>query len=178
MRRTRNGEFPFAVNNTAHGIRGELFVRLFNEQADWLSKTNELALLPEAQANLKIFTISSFRKHKAGFISQFKEIPDRNAAEILRRAAVYVREEVLLSTEPDVIYLHQIDGFAVVDPSGQVLGQIEGFASNGPQDLLRLKVADSGREALVPFVPAFIVDIDFDNKRVRMDLPPGLLDVL
>lgn len=162
---------------SAHGIRGELFLGLFAKKADWLEDVKDLALLKEGQTTLQILEISSLREHKDGLIAQLKGIADRNESELWRRAAVYVRQEALVAAQPGEIYLHQIEGFELADAAGVILGRIEGFGTNGPQDLLKVLVAANGRQALVPFVQAFIVDIDFDKKLVRMDLPPGLLDI-
>ena len=91
----------------------------------------------------------------------------------MRKSQVYIPEELLEAEPGETIYLHQIEGFELMDKEGKSLGCIVGFASNGPQDLLRVQT--SGGEALVPFVDAFIEGIDFEKNQVIMDLPPGLL---
>jgi 16S rRNA processing protein RimM len=143
-------------------------------RADWRAERLHL-LTPGAEAP-RSFEVESARPHKDGLLVRLKGLSTRTEAEALRKAAVYVADEVLRSPPGEPIFLRQILGFELVDPAGAGLGEISGFSSNGPQDLL--EVSRPGRPvALVPFVDAFLIDIDFDKKQVRMDLPPGLLNL-
>lgn len=175
IKKAFKGFYSVGWVKSAHGIRGELFVRLAAGQADWLEQVQELALLTPPYENLKIFEIQKVRPHKDGLIVAFKEVPSRNEAEMLVKSQVYIREECLTAEEGESIYLHQIQGFTLVDPQGAILGQITGFGTNGPQDLLRVQTPQG--EALVPFVDAFLLAIDFDKRQVSMDLPQGLLSL-
>lgn len=103
-------------------------------------------------------------------------VKDRNRAEELAKSSVYIDKELLHAEEGDRVFLDQIQGFKVCLKSGLEVGVIVGFASNGPQDLLKV-AGPSGVEHLVPLVDQFLVDIDFDKQQVTMDLPPGLLDL-
>jgi 16S rRNA processing protein RimM len=113
------------------------------------------------------------RPHKDGLIAELKGVVDRNHSETLRKSAVYIPEAALQAEPGEAIYLQQILGFTLVDVSQNVLGEVVGFATNGAQDLLRVKPADQA-EFLVPFIEQFLVKIDFDKRQVSMDLPPGL----
>lgn len=163
----------------AHGISGELFVQLFTPEADWLGNANKLFLLPAhetAASALQTFEDFKLRRHKAGLIFKSGAIKDRNLAETYKGARVFVREEALRSAPGDRIFLREILGFNVVGKEGQVLGKIEDFSSNGAQDLLVVRTLGN-TTALVPFVDDFIVEVDFSNEAITMDLPPGLLTV-
>lgn len=160
----------------AHGIRGEIFVQLYAGQADWLSRLNIVSLLLPGQSALKTWDVEQFRPHKEGLILKLKGVNDRNLSETMRKSGCYIPEEWLVASEGEGFFLAQILNFDVIAPDGARLGKIVGFGSNGPQDLLRLQ-RENGVEALVPFVEAFIQHIDFDKHQVKMDLPPGLLDL-
>lgn len=158
---------------SAHGIRGELFLGLFAGSADWDSE--KLSLCLPGTSELRDFLLTQLKPHKEGAIIRLQGIDDRNAAELLRKSQVYIPEDVLQAEPGDQIFLAEIQDFRLLDKDGAELGVIAGFSSNGPQDLLRVRVSGTDREALVPFVDDFIVDIDFDKEQVRMDLPPGLI---
>ena len=160
--------------SSAHGIRGEVFVRLYAKESDWHDEAESLSLLLNRASELKSFSIQKVQSHKDGLIVKFAEVRDRNQAETLAKSGVYVGDELLTADKGDGFYLKQIENFQLVDTAAAVLGQITGFGSNGPQDLLRVRTPE-GKEALVPLVEAFLVDIDFDKQTVTMDLPPGLL---
>jgi 16S rRNA processing protein RimM len=160
----------------AHGIRGELFVQLYAREADWLNHLNDIFLLAPNASALKSWAVEVARPHKEGLIVKLKGCDDRNTSETMRKSGVYIPEDLLVADEGEGIYLKQILGFEVIDPAGVRLGKITGFGTNGVQDLLHVETA-KGSEALVPFVEAFIVNIDFDKQQVKMDLPQGLIDL-
>jgi 16S rRNA processing protein RimM len=151
-------------------------VRLYAGESEWHGEAEELSLLLKNATALRAFKIQKASPHKDGLIVKFAEIRDRNQAEELAKAGVYVSEDLLEAGEGETVYLKQIENFELVDKEGAVLGRIVGFASNGPQDLLRVRLSGD-EEALVPLVDAFLVHIDFDKQQVTMDLPPGLLNL-
>ncbi len=159
----------------AHGLRGELYVQLFAKSADWLESADKLFLEKLGDQDLSPFEILKARPFKEGLIVSLKGIPDRTAAEPWRKAKVFIHEDALVSPPGERVFLHQILNFEVLDGENSV-GRVVGFATNGPQDLLRV-ATPNGTEALVPFVDAFILSIDFDKRQLKMDLPPGLLTV-
>lgn len=161
---------------SAHGIRGELFVRLKAGQADWLEDIKNLSLLKPGQTQPESFEIEKISAHKDGLIVGLKDWRDRNRAEEWRKSSVYIAEDLLQAEEGETIYLKQILGFTVLDLEGKNLGVIRDFASSGFQDLLKVYPSDGG-EVLIPFVDAFIKHIDFDKQELTMDLPPGLFDL-
>jgi 16S rRNA processing protein RimM len=161
---------------SAHGIRGEIYIQLNAGQADWLEDLNKLWLCPAGSTELRAWDVQMCRPHKEGLIVRLAGVPDRNAAEELRKQSIYIEESLLVAEPNDGFYLKQILGFTVVESSGAVVGEIVGFGSNGPQDLLRVR-RDGSTEALIPLVEAFLRDIDFDKRVVTMDLPQGLFDL-
>ena len=103
-------------------------------------------------------------------------IEDRTAAEKIKGAMFSIPEELLESAEGDTIYLSEILSFSIVDSQGVALGKITGFSSNVAQDLLVVEKV-SGGMAEIPFVDHFIVDIDFENEKIQMNLPEGIWDL-
>jgi 16S rRNA processing protein RimM len=158
----------------AHGLRGELFVRLQAKTADWL--TDDLTLHLEKEGGLTAeFSVEKAKPFKDGLIVKLEGMNDRTAAEGWKRAQVSIPAELLVAEPGERVFLEQLMGFSVLD-GGVVVGRVVGFGTNGSQDLLRVDRGD-GREALVPLVDDFIERLDFDNGQIHMTLPPGLLDV-
>lgn len=159
-----------------HGIKGEIFITLFAGEAAWLGKLKELRLVNEAPVEVKAFSIKSARLHKNGLIVKTNEIRDRNEAEALKGWFLEIPSEFLVSDRGDSIYLHEIHGFRVfVKHKGEV-GTIEGFSSNGIQDLLIVKT--NWGEFEIPFVEPFVENIEYEAKEIHLDLPEGLLGEL
>lgn len=160
---------------SAHGLKGELYLQLYAKTADWLESAECLYLQKEEDGSLTEFEIARAKPHIDGLIVKLKGLDDRTPAEALRKAKVFIDESLLVSEPGETVFLNQLKGFTVLD-KGQVIGEVRDFASNGPQDLLIVERSGGG-EALIPLVDAYILSIDFDNDRLEMDLPPGLLDV-
>ena len=155
----------------AHGLRGELFVLLFAKEAPWLASLKRVALASSDAGPFQSFDVAGAQVHKEGLILRLKGLHDRTQAEALRGLLFYIPAELLISHDGDTIFLREIEDFQVTN-RGEFFGRICGFSSNGPQDLLI--VEKEGRKTEIPFVEAFLLEIDFSAKTVRMDLPEGL----
>ncbi len=160
---------------SAHGIRGEIYIQLYAKKADWLKSLETVFLLAPRAAALVEWPIEFKRPHKEGLILKLKGVVDRNHSETIAKSGAYIPENLLKSEAGDAIYLKQVLGFTLLDAQGTRIGKIVGFKSNAAQDLLQIE-RENAPEALVPFVDAFLVNIDFDKLTVKMDLPEGLLD--
>ena len=154
----------------AHGLKGELFVFLFAKEAPWLNDVKEVTLVNLAGVTQRL-TVGKGRLTKDGLILAGKEFTNRNQSEAVIGLGLCVPEEVLLSKPGQTIYLREILHFQVRD-SGKVLGVVQGFSSNGPQDLL-VVVGPEG-QGEIPFVEAFLEKIDFATQTIEMHLPEGL----
>lgn len=159
----------------AHGLRGELLVHVFSHSADFLDRLREVGLGSDTQKPESFFTVEKHRPHRRGFLLKLRSVDDRTAAEGLNKKFVFIDSSLLVSEPGERLYLREILGFTVYD-SGTPVGVIEGFSSNGPQDLLVVRSEGSPRTWEIPFVAAFLIDIDFNEKKVLMKLPPGLME--
>ena len=163
----------------AHGIKGELFILLFAGEAAWLPRLKEIRLVKEEVAGApslepaKVFQIKSVRLHKNGLIAKCGEIGDRNLAESFKGWLLEIPSEYMVSKPGEGIYLREIKGFRVITKHKGEVGTIEAFATNSVQDLLVIRTSWGDFE--VPFVEAFVENIDFDAKVIHLDLPEGLL---
>jgi len=158
----------------AHGLRGELYVQLHAKSADWLSGEKLKIHLQKLDGTALEFEVERAKPFKAGLIVKLAGMNDRTAAEGWRKAQVYVSKDLLVSEPGERLFLDQLLDFVVLD-NGVEVGRVAGFSTNGAQDLLR--VERPGGEVLVPLVDAFILRIEFEQKRLLMSLPEGLLDV-
>ncbi|OFZ20319.1 MAG: 16S rRNA processing protein RimM [Bdellovibrionales bacterium RBG_16_40_8] len=159
----------------AHGIKGEIFVRLNAGKADWLNELDKVRLQSQS-GEIKSFQIVRSSRHKDGIIFLLENIKDRNTAESLKGHRFVISEAMLKAKPGEGIYLHEILGFEVIDKKLGALGSIVKFSSNGTQDLLVLEY--KGREILIPFVEPFIEKVNLQSRQIEMILPDGLIDAL
>ena len=128
----------------AHGINGEVKLKLFAASADSLARHRNVLVGGEPLA------MSNVRDGGKTAIARFKGISDRAAAEALRGQLVEIERAELPPLENGEYYHADLIGLAVVDPDGAPLGMVSAVENYGAGDLLEIESAD-GRKALIPF---------------------------
>ena len=75
---------------------------------------------------------------------------------------------------PGMAYTFQLVGLTVVDTTGRQLGRIDEVLQTGAHPVY---VVRGTREILIPAVEHVVRHIDWENRIVSVDLPPGLEDL-
>lgn len=159
----------------AHGLKGDVYVLIFSGDTSWVKELKSFALGAD-EHSLKNYTVEKAKAFKDGLMLKAEGISDRNQSEELKGKMFYIPEDLLVSDEGETIFLNEIENFDFYSGDEKV-GVIVGFSSNGMQDLLVVEKISNKKTVDVPFVEDFIEEIDFDNRKVIMTLPPGLLDL-
>lgn len=156
-----------------HGIRGEVTVQLFTDAPEERFEPGAVFRVePEAQGPL---TVSSARWNKDILIVGFNEVPDRNSAELLRGAKLFIESAETADDDGDAWYEHELVGLEV-RVGDEVVGRVSALRTMTVQDLLIIEGAD-GEEILVPFVEEIVPEVDVDGGFVRLSPPEGLLEL-
>ena len=139
----------------AHGISGEVRLKLFSEGLDSLSRHKRLL------AGDRALTLSAIRAGSGGAIARFDEIGDRTAAEALRGQLLTVPRAALPPLEAGEYYHADLIGLSCVDADGAVLGTVVTVENFGAGDLLEIE-RPNGKRALIPFREG-IADLEGDR---------------
>ncbi len=159
----------------AFGLQGELYVLIFSKDVSWAKSLTTFVLEhPATRERLVISGTVKTAPHKNGLRVKTAVFVDRTAAEKVRGHFFLIPEELLISRPGESIYLNEIEGFRVLTET-ETVGVVTGFSSNGAQDLLL--VTSGEKRCEIPLVEQFIVEIDFQEKFIMMNLPPGLTDL-
>lgn len=158
----------------AHGIKGGVRLHLWNDDGETLRKGLVVELRREGQRPQRT---SIAAVYGPGLV-KLEGVDDRNAAEPLRGAEVFVRRADFPPPEEGEGYLIDLIGALVVDEQGAVLGTIEGFVEETSQPLAEVRVEGRDEPVLVPFVDELVVRVEDDAAppRVVMRPPAGLFD--
>ena len=143
----------------AHGIRGEVIVRLTTDRTERVAPGSVL------ESKRGTMTVVASRLHQRDWIVLFEGVPDRNAAEELRGLALLAPP----LDDPGTLWVHELVGCRVRSADGIDRGEVVALQANPASDLL---VLESG--ALVPL--RFVVDGPTDGE-IRVDVPDGLWDL-
>jgi 16S rRNA processing protein RimM len=130
----------------AHGIRGEVRLKLFTDTPDTLARHARF------DAGGRAFLLQAIRPDKPGMaVARFEGVTDRNAAEALRGLELAVPRAALPPLAEGEYYVADYIGMAVVDETGALVGTVKSIENYGASDILDI-ARDGGGSAMVPFV--------------------------
>lgn len=126
----------------AHGVTGEVRLKLFGESTDALSAYGSF--------NDGALTLKKLRDDgKGGAIARFAEVSDRTAAEKLRGTALTVPRSAMPPLGEGEYYHADLVGLAAVSGKGEPLGRIIAVENFGAGDILEIEKPD-GKRFMVP----------------------------
>ncbi len=156
----------------AHGVRGDatVEVRTDNPEARFFIGA-KLQTDPIEKGPL---TIRDAKVHSGTLLLAFEGVNDRTAVEKLRNVLLLAEVDPKESNiSEDDFHISQIVDCKVVDETGKEWGAVVDVLQLPAQDTL--VVGHDGREVLVPFVRAYVPEIDIENKRLVVVGFAGLL---
>jgi 16S rRNA processing protein RimM len=128
----------------AHGLKGELRLKLFADSAGSLARHSRL------HVGGRDLTLKDIKGGGKTAIARFEGINDRSAAEALRGSLVEVDRDQLPPLEEGEYYHADLVGLPCVDDAGTALGTVVAVENFGAGDLLKVERAD-GKRSLIPF---------------------------
>lgn len=164
----------------AWGVKGWFKVQPHGADADALLSTHEWYLLPAEKGRKSFFSgavqlpLRQARVHSDGVVAWAQGVDDRDAAEALRGARVFVARSQFPVLPEGEYYWVDLIGMAVVNREGVVLGQVRELLAAGPQTTLVLEYEEAGKscERMIPFVDAYVDAVDLAARRITADWQP------
>jgi 16S rRNA processing protein RimM len=135
----------------AHGVTGEVRLKLFAESLDSLKRHKAF------EAGGRALTLKALRDGPNGPIARFAEVIDRNTAEALRGTTLSVERSALPPLGPGEYYYADLIGLEVVSDKGPV-GRVTAVENYGAGDLLDIAL-NGGGSVMVPVSQAEIGDV-------------------
>ena len=160
----------------AHGLRGEVYVLIFSKETSWVKNLKACGFKnSEKNVKRKLLVVRA-KPYKEGLIVLFEGFENRNQSEEIIGSDFYVPADLFVSKKGEEIYLEEVLSFQIFDQESFV-GVVSGFSSNGIQDLLLVDKEGFKNKIEIPFVKEFIKNINFEEKKIVMSLPEGLIEV-
>lgn len=163
----------------AWGVKGWFKVLPHSNSPEALFSSKRWYLQP-SERGAKAFTgtvllpIRQAKDHSDTVVAWAHGIEDRDAAEALRGARVFVPRSSFPSTSEDEYYWVDLIGLQVANREGVPLGVVRELLATGPQTVLVLAYEQDGKaqERMIPFVSAFVDKVDLPGKRITVDWQP------
>jgi 16S rRNA processing protein RimM len=157
------------VIKRAHGIKGEVILESHTFDTSRFAKHKKITL-QLLKGEMRTLTVSGSREAAQGIIIKFEEIPDRNAAELLQGAMIYIPLSERLPLPENKMYYDEITGMKIIDnESGETLGIVRGVQQIPSGDIYILEMND-GSEKLITSAGEEIIKLNKKKKEIRVKL--------
>ncbi|MCX8032955.1 MAG: ribosome maturation factor RimM [Thermoleophilia bacterium] len=140
-----------------HGVRGEVRISAESDNPERFApgavlhaRPGQSGLVVEAGEHIRL-TIEAVRGDDDFPIVAFREIGDRDQAEALRGFVLEIPADLLPELGEDEFYPFDLEGLAVRDPAGEVVGRVVEVLDYPAHGVLVIAIEGKGTH-MVPFV--------------------------
>lgn len=128
----------------AHGVRGELRLKLFGDSADSLAHHRKVHVGGTERRLLSV------RDSGKMAVARIEGVGDRGAAEALRGSLIEIDRDALPALDEGEYYYVDLIDLAAVDSGGTLVGTVVAVENFGAGDLLEIEI-EGGKRSLIPF---------------------------
>lgn len=150
-----------------HGIKGEIKVISEFKFKEEVFKKGFVFYIGRFKDKL---VLDKYRKHKIYDMLIFEGITNINEVIIYKGEELYINREDL---KIDGYLNEDLIGFSVSEKDN-FIGYISDIINNNAHDILIINNEVS--RFMIPFVDEFVKEIDFENKKVKIEKIEGLID--
>ena len=155
------------------GLRGEIVGDVLT---DFPERFDDLNIVSVVYPNGEIVTgeIEKFWFQKGRIVLKFVGFDTVEAAETLRNCEICVPEAEAVELETDEYFDWELENCAVELIEGTRIGTVKEVMRTGGTEVLI--VTGETKEYMIPFAETICVEVDVENKLIKVDAPEGLLD--
>ena len=160
------------------GRHGEILADLLTDFPERFAERKRLSLVASetSERPAREMTLERHWLHKGRVVLKFSGIDSISDAECLRDLLVAIPASERAILADDAVYISDLIGCEVVDVASEPMSVGKVMDVDREAALLIVQPV-RGEEILIPFAKEYLVDIDLPDKRIRMRLPAGLLDI-
>jgi 16S rRNA processing protein RimM len=152
------------------GFKGELAAVLYSPTSDHLKEGMTVTL--EKGDKSDDFTVEFTKSFKKRIGLKLKGIDDPETAEFWKGAEVLVERDKLEQLDESEYYHFELEGADVYDEGGELIGTVKFVDSNVANAVLY--VESDGKEIMIPFVKAFVQEVNIEEKKITIRKIEGL----
>ena len=163
----------------AWGVKGWFKVLPHSAQPQALFAARRWYLQPSEKgartfSGTAMLDIRQVREHSDSVVAHAQNVADRNAAELLRGARIFLSRTDFPAAQDGEYYWVDLIGLEVINREGVSLGEVRDLLSTGPQTVLVLQQEQGNKpiERMIPFVAAFVDQVDLAGRRITVDWQP------
>jgi 16S rRNA processing protein RimM len=153
----------------AHGLRGALRLRCFTERPEDVAAYGPVF----SRDGERAFALEVIGPARGGVLARAEGIDDRDAAEALRGAELFIPRSALPEPAPEEFYYGDLEGMEALRPDGSRVGVVHTVDNFGAGDLIEV-AADDGQRISLPFTREAVPVIDLERRRLVIRPPAEL----
>lgn len=156
-----------------HGLKGEVTLRIDNEQFDEIEELNYFLL--DINDKLIPYFVENITFHSNKSFVLFQDLKTLEAANQLVGISVYLPLDLLPEKDGNDFYSHEVVDFLVIDEEKGELGKVQEIIEYPTQSLIQILI--NGKEVLIPIHDDIIQDVNREEKKIYIKAPNGLIDM-
>lgn len=163
----------------AWGVKGWFKLAPHSASPEALFSARTWFLLPAERGQPKFnsplaLQIEQVKSHGEAVVASAAEVSDRSGAELLKGARIFVSRAEFPPPDEGEYYWVDLIGLQVFNREGMHLGEVANLMAAGPQTTLVVHQAagDRRHERLIPFVNAFVDEVNLPAGRITVDWQP------
>ena len=156
-----------------HGLKGEVTLRIDNEQFDEIEELNYFLL--DVNEQLIPYFIEDIAYHSNKAFVLFQDLKTLEVAGQLVGKSAYLPLELLPEKTGNDFYSHEVVDYLVVDEEKGELGKVNEIIEYPTQSIIQ--IIRDGKEILIPIHDDIIKDVKRDEKKIYIKAPSGLIDM-
>ena len=158
------------------GVRGEVKVFPLTDDPERFRKLKEVFLTDNAgNISGKLECLGS-KTVKNMVILSFKSITDMDLAMAIKGKYISVNRKNAVKLPENSYFICDLTGLDVVNTQGETVGILSDVISTGANDVYVIK-RQGRKDLLIPAVKEVVKSVDLENKRITVELIPGLEDI-
>ncbi len=158
------------------GRHGEVAAETHSDVPDRFAEGMKLFALPKSEEARRELEVEDLWPHKGLVVLKFRGVDSMSEAELLIGSELQVPAAERAGLEPGWNYVSDLIGCTVLDHTREV-GRIEDVQFGAGEAPLLIVANEAGKKFDVPFAEAYLEGVDTAQRRVRMNLPEGMLEI-
>jgi 16S rRNA processing protein RimM len=168
----------------AWGVKGWVHIQPHSADTRALFQSGEWFLLPPETRFGRGFSafsgsvrahVADIKVHSDSIVARLDGVTDRTGAEALKGVRIHVPRSAFPPAQEGEYYWVDLIGLEVYNREGVHLGVVRDLLPTGPNSVLVMEYTDTvdgvekTAERMVPFVAAYIDDVDLKARRITAD---------
>lgn len=148
----------------AAGVRGAVRIKVFTEEVNSISKYGPVTIYGYDFPSGKQVVVKILHNVKGGVAAKLEGIDDRNAAEALKGAKLYIERTKLPKIESvDDFYFEDLIGLTVKDQNNEIFATVDGVFNFGAGDIIEVKLKTEKGLRMYPFSNEVVPEVNIDG---------------